>query len=80
MPETPARIRDAIWRPYLHLLLRGDEGGPAYAARIRRVSLRGLPEPVRQAVQALVGLVSADVLAKLTGIDFEQFVGPVERN
>jgi hypothetical protein len=76
----PRRILDAVWRDHLDLLPRGDESGPVYAARIRRVDLRGLPEPVVQAVRALVGLVSASAMADVTGIAFEEFVGPVERN
>ena len=51
------------------------QGGPAYATRIKSVGLRGLPEPVRQAVQALVGLVSAGAMSDATGIDFEKFSG-----
>ena len=78
--SPPRRILDAVWRDHLDLLPRGDESGPVYAARIRRVDLRGLPEPVVQAVKALVGLVSASAMSDVTGVAWEQLIGPPDRN
>jgi hypothetical protein len=69
-----------MWPRHADLLPRPHEG----AAGLHRPNeVRGPARPggpARQAVRALLGLVSAGAMRDVTGIDFEEFVGPVERN
>jgi hypothetical protein len=74
----------AAWRPYGPTLAhRPGEGLTDYIIRVRAaVDLRDddVPEPVRAAMAALIGMCSAVALARVTGYDTLDFIGPTERN
>jgi hypothetical protein len=72
------------WRPYgPKLAHRPGQSLTDSIIRVRAaVDLRDpdLPEPVRAAMATLIGMCSAVALARVTGYDTLDFIGPTERN
>jgi hypothetical protein len=81
-PPDPRQqaIIDAIWARHPELFSRPGESVTAYFARLKRLDLAGLPSPLAEAMQLLVQLHSASVLARVTGAPLEQLSGEVRRN
>jgi hypothetical protein len=77
-------LLNAVWQHYGHLAARPGEPASSWAARLRAaVDPRDpdVPEVVRAAVEVLLQLHSARVMAEVTGVGIEPLLKePVERN
>jgi hypothetical protein len=83
-PPTPADrdrlLLDLAWRAHPELHLRPGEGVTEHVARLRKLGLAWLPEPIGPAVRTLAMLFSALVMAEVTGVAHEQLARTPERN
>jgi hypothetical protein len=74
-------LLDAAWRARPELASRPGETVAAYVSRLKTLDLADLPSPLREAMQLLVHLHSASVLARVTGAPLGDLSGqPTERN
>jgi hypothetical protein len=87
-PDGPPSRHDALlraaWAPYAHAL--GHRPGESLAAFVARVragidpSDPTVPEVVKDAVRAVLGLCSATALSRATGVDLLVLLGDQLRN
>jgi hypothetical protein len=88
VPPAPAYRHDALlraaWTPYGPLVsARPGEPLADYVTRVKAaVDPRDedVPQPVREAVAALIGLSSASAMSRATGANLLAFLGSAERN
>jgi hypothetical protein len=80
-PDVPDRLLTAWWLRYgCDLPQRPGEAPTAYVVRLKAMDWRALPPPLQQYVETVRGLVSATVLASVTGVPFGNLMPDPARN
>jgi hypothetical protein len=80
-PAMPDRLLAALWR------IHGPQFGQAagendidFVRRVKKIDLRGVPEPVREYAKVIIRFTSGAMMADATGVAWHWLTEPVGSN